>query len=95
MTRKAAIKLARASEAARWGRNPRLDAWNKAVTLGGKHYEAWRKANIEPMQQRVGCHTLWRHQITKLIEYERKWITQSPASDTPASAQSPQRAGSS
>jgi hypothetical protein len=92
--RKAALKQSRASDAARWGRNPRLDAWNKAVTLGGEHYDAWRTANIEPMQQRVGCHTLWRGQITKLIKYEQKlaqWrLTQAPSSDTPACAQSPQ-----
>ena len=70
-------------------RNHPPDAWNRAVSLGGEHYEAWRKAHIEPLQQRINAHTLWRHQITRLIEYERKWITQSPSSDTPASAQEP------
>ena len=55
-----------------WPSNPRLDAWNCAVSLGGKDYEAWRKANIEPMQQRLGCHTLWRGQITKLLKYEER-----------------------
>ena len=93
--RKAALKQSRA-----FGCRPLAAAthalmpWNKAVTLGGEHYDAWRTANIEPMQQRVGCHTLWRGQITKLIKYEQKlaqWrLTQAPSSDTPASAQSPQ-----
>jgi hypothetical protein len=82
VARKAAIKLSRATVMADW-QIERLNAWNRAVVLGGKHYEEWRKAHIEPMQQRIGSHTLWRHQISKLIKYEKrarqdtlKWVAQ-------------------
>ena len=31
--------------------NPRLNAWNRAVVLGGEHYEAWRREHIAPIEQ--------------------------------------------
>jgi len=33
------------------GANSKLNAWNRAVSLGGEHYKAWRRENIEPIEQ--------------------------------------------
>jgi len=62
----------------------RLNAWNKAVVLGGKHYEEWRALFIAPIEAgwrgNGARHSLARHQMDPRLF---------PASDTAACAQSP------
>jgi hypothetical protein len=75
VARKAAIKLSRATVMAGW-QVERLNAWNRAIVLGGKHYEEWRAAFITPIEERRHrqnrpC-SLARHHIARAIEYEER-----------------------
>jgi hypothetical protein len=67
----------------------RLNAWNRAVALGGEHYQRWRDAYIAPIEEgwRNGRQNmpvrLARHRIARSIEYEErsrqdtlKWVAQ-------------------
>jgi len=84
VARKAAIKLSRATVMADW-QIERLNTWNRAIVLGGKHYQQWRDAYIAPIEAgwRAGSNTRIRTTL------QRHALRQSPASDTPVSAQSP------
>ena len=47
-----------------------LNAWNRAVVLGGAHYEEWRRKHIEPIRHSA---ILSRHQLTEpSFTYARK-----------------------
>jgi hypothetical protein len=79
VSRKAAIKLSRATVMADW-QIERLNAWRRAVALGGEHYQQWRDAFITPIEEgrRNGRQNipvrLARHRISRAIEYEeRSW----------------------
>jgi hypothetical protein len=73
VARKAAIKLARATVLADW-QIERLNAWNRAVVLGGEHYQQWRDTFIAPIEEGRSNARLSRHQISRAIEYEeRMW----------------------
>jgi hypothetical protein len=71
VARKAAIKLSRATVMADW-QIERLNAWNRAIVLGGKHYEEWRAAFIAPIEEERGNARLSRHHIARSIEYEAR-----------------------
>jgi hypothetical protein len=77
VARKAAIKLSRATVMADW-QIERLNTWNRAVVLGGEHYQQWRDAFITPIEEgrRNGRQNipvrLARHRISRLIEYEKR-----------------------
>jgi hypothetical protein len=60
-----------------------LNAWRRAVVLGGEHYQQWRDAYIAPIEEGRSNTRLARHQISRAIEYEKrarqdtlKWVAQ-------------------
>ena len=65
-----------------WPSNPWLDAWNRAVVLGGEHYAKWRAARIGPVERAIEVMrgptrkddlVLRRGRITELVlEQERE-----------------------
>jgi len=77
VARKAAIKLSRATVMADW-QIKRLNTWNRAIVLGGEHYEEWRAAFITPIEEgwRNGRQytpvRLARHRIARAVEYEER-----------------------
>jgi hypothetical protein len=81
VARKAAIKLSRATVMADW-QIERLNAWRRAVALGGEHYQQWRDTFIAPIEIHSQAR-LSRHRIARAIEYEErmrqdtlKWVAQ-------------------
>lgn len=48
-----------------------LSAWNRAVSLGGEYYRAWRRENIEPIER--------RHPWMGINDHLRRWEVYPPS----------------
>jgi hypothetical protein len=66
----------------RWPQSKRLNAWNRAVVLGGEHYKAWRSRHIAPIENRgtALCRDrVWKRELEWLqLDDDDKWATRTP-----------------
>jgi hypothetical protein len=59
-----------------------LANWNRAIVLGGEHYEAWRKRHIAPIEERGTAlyrDRVWKRELERLeLDNDDKWATRTP-----------------
>jgi hypothetical protein len=55
----------------------RLNAWYRAVSLGGEHYEEWRKEHIEPLRGSVYLkrRCIWNAPTQNYREWVQDYVT--------------------
>jgi transposase len=57
--------------------NDKLNAWNRAVVLGGEHYKAWRETHIAPIERaretRLNQLRVWKREIRQ--GWPHSWVT--------------------